>query len=143
MPLNEKSNMVFMTMVDIQGQLFTDQMGCFPLTSNRGNNYVVIFFIVDANHINSYPIKSCHRTELLQAYNDVYAYLHVQGYQPQLNKLDNESSIPLQKTTEPTPPNEPSEHGNIILLLYALMQPNLTASPTSARIWNRLTSPSA
>ena len=66
LPLNDKANMVFMTMVDIDGQLFTDQMGRFPLTSNRGNNYVVIFYTVDANHIKSYPIKSCHRSELLR-----------------------------------------------------------------------------
>ncbi|KAL7482665.1 hypothetical protein ACHAW6_012248, partial [Cyclotella cf. meneghiniana] len=90
--LNEKTNMVFMTMVDIQGQLFINQTGRFPITSNRGNNYIVIFYTADANHIKSYPIKSCHRTELLQAYNDVYAYLHVFGYQPQLYKLDNKSS---------------------------------------------------
>ncbi|KAL7484349.1 hypothetical protein ACHAW6_011438 [Cyclotella cf. meneghiniana] len=41
MPLNYKSNMVFMTMIDIQGQLFTDQMGRFPLTFNRDNTYVI------------------------------------------------------------------------------------------------------
>ncbi|KAL7478501.1 hypothetical protein ACHAW6_004261 [Cyclotella cf. meneghiniana] len=53
LPLNDKTNMVFMTMVDIQGQLYTDQTGHFPINSNRGNNYVVIFYTVDANHIKS------------------------------------------------------------------------------------------
>ena len=80
LPLNDKTNMVFMTMVDIQGQLYTDQTGRFPITSNRGNNYVVIFYTVDANHIKSYPIKSRHRSELLGAYNDVYSYLRMRGY---------------------------------------------------------------
>lgn len=79
-------------MVDIDGQLFTDQTGRFPLTSNKGNNYVVIFYTVDANHIKSYPIKSRHRSELLRAYSEVYAYLRMRGYRPQLHKLDNESS---------------------------------------------------
>ncbi|KAL7480574.1 hypothetical protein ACHAW6_006259 [Cyclotella cf. meneghiniana] len=65
--------MVSMTMTEIQGQLFTNQT-------------------VDVKHFKSYPIKSHHRTELLRAYNDVYAYLCVQGYCLQLNKLDNESS---------------------------------------------------
>ncbi|KAL7481807.1 hypothetical protein ACHAW6_007473 [Cyclotella cf. meneghiniana] len=87
-----QTNMVFTTMVDIQGKMFKDQIGHFPITSNRGNNYVVIFYTVDANHIKSYPIKSHHRTELLRAYNDLYAYLLMQGYRPQLHKLDNESS---------------------------------------------------
>ncbi|KAL7487085.1 hypothetical protein ACHAW6_012694 [Cyclotella cf. meneghiniana] len=82
-PLNDKTNMVFMTMVDIQ-----DQTGHFPLTSNKGNNYVVMLYTVDANHIKSYPIKSRHRSELLCAYNDVYSYRH----RSLLHKLDNESS---------------------------------------------------
>ncbi len=77
LPLNDKTDMVFMTMADIQGQLFTDQAGRFPVTSNRGNKYTVIFYTVDANHIKSYPIKSRHSTELLRAYNDVYAFLRV------------------------------------------------------------------
>ncbi len=98
LPLNDKTHMVFMTMVDINGQLVTDQTGCFPLTSNRGNNYVIIFYTVDANRIKSYPIKSCHRSELLHAYNDVYTYLRVQGYQPQLHKLDNELSHDVEAT---------------------------------------------
>ncbi|KAL7482239.1 hypothetical protein ACHAW6_007918 [Cyclotella cf. meneghiniana] len=92
-PLYDKTNMVFKTMVDIEGQLFTDQTGQLPVvTSNRGNNYIVIFYTVNAHHIKSYPIKSCHRTELLHVYNNVYAYLRMQGYRPQLQKLDNESS---------------------------------------------------
>ncbi|KAL7475798.1 hypothetical protein ACHAW6_001698, partial [Cyclotella cf. meneghiniana] len=97
LPLNDKANMVFMTMVDIQGQLFTDQTGRFLVTSNRGKNCIVIFYTVDANHIKSYPIKTRHRTELLQAYMDVYAYLRVHGYRPQLHKLDNKSSHDVER----------------------------------------------
>ena len=74
-PYNNKTNMVFMTIADVEGQLFTDQTGCFPITSNRGHNYIVIFYVIDANYIKSYPIKSCHCIELLQAYTDIYNYL--------------------------------------------------------------------
>ncbi|KAL7489258.1 hypothetical protein ACHAW6_014825, partial [Cyclotella cf. meneghiniana] len=42
-PLNNKTNMVFMTIVDIEGKLFTDQTGPFLVTANRGNNYIIIF----------------------------------------------------------------------------------------------------
>ncbi|KAL7475430.1 hypothetical protein ACHAW6_001347 [Cyclotella cf. meneghiniana] len=44
---------------------------------SQGNNYVVILYTVDTNHIKSYPIKSRDRSELLRAYNDVYTYLHM------------------------------------------------------------------
>ncbi|KAL7475164.1 LOW QUALITY PROTEIN: hypothetical protein ACHAW6_001088, partial [Cyclotella cf. meneghiniana] len=48
-PLNDKTNIVFMTMVDIKGPL--------------GNKHTVIFYTVEVNHIKSYPIKTHHRTE--------------------------------------------------------------------------------
>eukprot|EP01082_Thalassiosira_pseudonana_P011880 g10662.t1 g10662 contig4:2284681-2286983(+) len=91
-PQNDKTNMVFMTIAEAEGQLFTDQTGRFPVTSNRGNNYIVLFYVVDANFIKSYPIKSRHRTELLKAYDDVYKYLRIRGYRPKLHRLDNETS---------------------------------------------------
>ena len=91
-PHNDKTNMVFLTLAEVEGQLFTDQTGRFPVTSSRGNNYIVIFYVVDANYIKSYPIKSRHRTELIRAYDNVYSFLRTRGYRPQLHKLDNETS---------------------------------------------------
>ncbi|KAL7484576.1 hypothetical protein ACHAW6_010208 [Cyclotella cf. meneghiniana] len=64
---------------------------CHSMTK-QVNNYIFIFYTIDANHIKSYPIKSHHRMELLCAYNNVYAYLRMQGYRPQLHNLDNKSS---------------------------------------------------
>ncbi|KAL7489085.1 hypothetical protein ACHAW6_014672 [Cyclotella cf. meneghiniana] len=51
-----------------------------------------MFYIVDASHIKLYPIKSCHRTELLCVYNNVYVFLCFPEYCPQIHKQDNESS---------------------------------------------------
>eukprot|EP00804_Cyclotella_cryptica_P020212 CCRYP_010897-RA/>CCRYP_010897-RA protein AED:0.45 eAED:0.45 QI:0/0/0/1/0/0/2/0/141 len=74
-PKCDKTNMVFMTITKVDSQLFTDQTGPFPITSNQGNNYIVIFYVVDANYIKSYPIKSCHRAELAKAYTDISKFL--------------------------------------------------------------------
>ena len=71
-----------MTTADVEGKLYSNQTGRCPITSNRGNSVVVIFFCVDGNYIKSYPIKSWHRSNLLKAYNDVYAYLRIRGYRP-------------------------------------------------------------
>ena len=129
-PHNDKTNMVFLTLAEVEGQLFTDQTGRFPVTSSRGNNYIVIFYVVDANYIKSYPIKSRHRTELIRAYDDVYSFLRTRGYRPQLHKLDNETSKDVenfiadnnaristlrQTYTAPTRRSEPSARGRIIL----------------------------
>ena len=106
--------MVFMNIAKVDIQPFTDQTGCFLVTSNCGNNYIIIFYVHDANYIKSYrikschrtelikaytevyikcyPIKTCHRTELIKAYTEVYQFLRTRGYRPQLHKLDNKTS---------------------------------------------------
>ena len=89
---NDHINHIYMTTEDIEEKLYSDQTVHFPITSNRGNSVVVIFFCADGNYIKSYPIKSRHRSNLLKAYNDVYAYLRIRGYRPQLHKMDNETS---------------------------------------------------
>ncbi|KAL7483280.1 hypothetical protein ACHAW6_008929 [Cyclotella cf. meneghiniana] len=91
-PKNDKTNMVFINIVEVAGQLFTDQMGRLPVTSNRGNNYIVIFYAVDPNYIKTYLIKSQHQCEILKAYMEVYAFLRIRGYCPWLHKLDNKTS---------------------------------------------------
>ena len=81
-----------MTITNLDSKLYSEQTGRFPITSNRGNCYVVIFYAVDGNYIKSHPINSHHRSQLLKAYDDVYAFLRVQGYLPQLHNMYNETS---------------------------------------------------
>ena len=81
-----------MEITNLTGNLYSDHIGHLPVTSSQGNCYVVIFYNVDGNHIKSYPIKSWHRNDLLKAYVEVYSYIRIRGYHPQLHKLDNETS---------------------------------------------------
>eukprot|EP00804_Cyclotella_cryptica_P000189 CCRYP_016178-RA/>CCRYP_016178-RA protein AED:0.45 eAED:0.45 QI:0/-1/0/1/-1/1/1/0/133 len=104
--------MVYMSTVEVDGQLFTNQTGRFPVTSNRGNNYIVIFYAVDPNFIKSYPIKSRHCSELLKAYTDIYQLLRARGHRPQLHRLDNKTSEDVENfitenntTFQYTPPD--------------------------------------
>jgi hypothetical protein len=90
-PNNNKTNTVFLTIIKIEGQLFTNQIGRFPIASNHGNNCIIVFYAIDPNYIKSYPIKSRHHTKLLKAYKEVYQVLQILGYLPQLHKLDNET----------------------------------------------------
>ena len=86
------SHLVFMTLADTAGRIFTDQTGRFPVTSNRGNAYLVIFYVYDANFIASVPIKNRTKEELLRAYQITYNYLTARGFKPRLHKMDNETS---------------------------------------------------
>jgi hypothetical protein len=52
------TNLVFMVIHIITRLVFSNQTGCFPITSNRGYTYLVIFYIYDANFIASVPIKN-------------------------------------------------------------------------------------
>ena len=42
-PLNVRTSHVFMQVHAINGIISSDQTGRFPITSNRGNTYVVVF----------------------------------------------------------------------------------------------------
>ena len=91
LPNNKRSHHVYMTITDLDSKIYSNQTGRFPITSNCGNFYVVIFRAVDGNYIKAYPIKYHHLSRLLKAYDDVYSFLRVLGYQPQLHKMYNET----------------------------------------------------
>ena len=67
-PNNNRCHQVFMTAAEVDRKLYSDQTGRFPITSNRGNSMVAIFYAVDGNYIKSYPLKSCNHSQLLKAY---------------------------------------------------------------------------
>jgi hypothetical protein len=50
-PHNARTHFVFMAIYEINGDLFANQTGCFPITSNRGHAYVEVFYIFNANAI--------------------------------------------------------------------------------------------
>jgi hypothetical protein len=86
------TNLVFMVVHNISGLVFSDQTGRFPIMSNRGHAYLVIFYIYDANFIASVPIKNHTKQELLQAYQITYKYLSSCRFKPRLHKMDNKTS---------------------------------------------------
>jgi hypothetical protein len=86
------TNLVFMVIHDITGLVFTNQTSRFPITSNRGHAYLVIFYIYNANFIALVPIKNHTKEELLQAYQITYKYLSSCRFKPCLHKMDNETS---------------------------------------------------
>jgi hypothetical protein len=96
-PLNAHTNLIFMQIHAIEGVISSDQTGRFPITSNRGNAYVIVFYVYDANYIRSISIRNRSKEELLRAYNEVYKWLLVRGFKPLLQKMDNEISHDVKK----------------------------------------------
>ena len=91
-PTNKKTNMVFMSVQRPEGFIASDQTGKFTRMSNRGMQYICVFYIHDPNYIKGIQIKSRKKEELLRAYKEVYAYCESRGFRPQLHKMDNETS---------------------------------------------------
>ena len=56
-PKNKKTNMVFMLVQRPEGFIASNQTGNFPRTSNRGMQYICVFYIHDTNYIKAIPIK--------------------------------------------------------------------------------------
>ena len=81
----------------IDGVVSSDQTGRFPITSNRGNAYVVVFYVYNANYIRSVPIKSQSKEELLRAYQETYKWLSMWGFKPLLHKMNNETLHEVEK----------------------------------------------
>ena len=94
--LNDRMKHVYMTTTDITHKLYIDQIGRFPITLNQGNSIVVIFHCTHNSYIKLYPIKSHHRSNLLNAYTNMYVYPQIRGYEPQLHKMDNNTSCDVE-----------------------------------------------
>ena len=111
-PHNARTHIVFMHAHAINGTTSSNQTGRFPITSNRGNACVVVFYVFNANYICLVPIKNQSKEELLRAYRKNYEWLTLRGFKPLFYKMDNKAShevenfILLQQThLQYTPPD--------------------------------------
>jgi len=74
------------------GLICSNQTGRFPITSNRGNKYLMIVLDYDSNAILSVPIPSHAQNHLLHAFSTIYDKLAAAGRTPTFVRLDNKVS---------------------------------------------------
>jgi hypothetical protein len=60
-----RTHLVYAKAVEITGQIFSDQTGRFPVTSSRGNKYLMIVYDCDSAAILAEPLKNRSECELL------------------------------------------------------------------------------
>ena len=90
---NARTNLVtFKTVIDYEpsGTVATDQTGRFPVRSSRGNQYLMVAYVRDANAILAVPIKNRNESSLVEAYNQIYDKLSFAGLKPIVQICDNE-----------------------------------------------------
>jgi hypothetical protein len=95
---NQRSHHVFAAVTAVTGQISTDITGQFPITSGRGNKYILVLYDYDSNAILAEPMKNRSDNEHLRAYNKLHQFLVDRGFKPLLQKLDNEASNALKQT---------------------------------------------
>jgi hypothetical protein len=93
---NERTHQVFAAVYDTTGEIATNQTGSFPTTSSRGHKYVLILYDYDSNAILAATIALTPNTASVQQLAPV---LVERGFRPQLQKLDNEASKALKRST--------------------------------------------
>ena len=81
-----------MSVKRVEGYADSDQTGKFPRMSNKGMQYICVFYIYDPNYIKGIALKSRKKEELLRAYQEVYSFCKNRGFKPRLRKMDNETS---------------------------------------------------
>ena len=55
---SENTNLVFFKTVGISGKIYTDQTGRFPVTSSKGNKYILVAYHIESNTIHAEPRKT-------------------------------------------------------------------------------------
>jgi hypothetical protein len=92
-----KTHECYVATFEPTGQIFTDQTGRFVTPSSNGNNYLMIMYDYDSNHIFAEPFPNRIAACILGAYKTMYARLCRAGLRPLLQCLDNECSEPLNR----------------------------------------------
>jgi hypothetical protein len=68
-------------------------MGCFPATSSKGNQYIMVLVEVDGNYIDAEPMKNKMEGSMMKAYLALLARLTASvAVKPMTHLLDNKAS---------------------------------------------------
>ena len=78
--------------------LYTDQTGRFPITSARGNKYIMVAVELDGNYIDAEPISARTAKALTDAYQSIFQRWKATGaVNPNWHILDNEAPEELKQ----------------------------------------------
>jgi len=91
-PALAEKNDIMMDTYDANETMYTDQTGCFPHTSSRGNRYQMIAFHVDSNSIWVDPMKNRTEGEMIQARERILRRMKACKIIPRHQIMDNEAS---------------------------------------------------
>ena len=69
---SEGQNLFFLKTVDLTGKFYTDKIGQFPITSRKGNKYILVAYHYYSNTIHVGPLKTETGLELKTAHHKLH-----------------------------------------------------------------------
>jgi hypothetical protein len=98
----KRTHHIYATTFEPTGQIYSNQTGRFVTPSSNGNNYMMIVYDYDSNHIFIQPFRNRTAKCLLEAFCTIHTRLVKAGLRPQLHRspqlhrLDNKCSTQLK-----------------------------------------------
>ena len=86
----ERSHLCYVAAIQPKRLVYSDQTGRLPVTSNQGNQYLVVAYDYDSNNIMLRPIKNRSTAELTKAMASIHDTLTKGGCKPKYHRMDNE-----------------------------------------------------
>ena len=78
-----RTQMAYLQTVEFTGEVSTDQIGHFLVTSSRGSKYLTVLYEHYSNAILAEPLTSRNERELIRSTRVLHAYLSDRGLAPQ------------------------------------------------------------
>ena len=90
---------VYLRVFDVtKKSMFSDLTGKFPITSARGNKYIMVAVELDGNYIDGEPLQSRYGKSLTKAYQTIFQRWKATGViTPNWHILDNEAPAELKQ----------------------------------------------
>ena len=90
---------VYLMVFDVtKKSMFSDQTGKFPITSARGNKYIMVAVKLDGNNIDAKPLQSRSAQSLTKAYQAIFQRWKATGVIcPNWHVLNNEAPKELKQ----------------------------------------------
>jgi hypothetical protein len=95
--IDERTHYCYASIIEPTGQIYSNQTGRFVTPSSTGNNYLMVLYDYDSNHMFPLPLKNRTAQTLLDGYKQLYSQLCNAGLCPKLQHLDNECSTILKE----------------------------------------------
>ena len=86
------------TITDLKNLIASDLPGRYPITSARGNKYLLVMYDYDTNYIMAEPIQSRHTEDLIKGFSTCYQVLTDNGFTAKTLRCDNEISREMKNT---------------------------------------------